>query len=145
MTGRNERPALRRRQAKAGRRSMGKGLRLPGHLWPLAPGGHQRAVPSSGPTSLYTGYRGGQGASETLGAPTGYADGQPPGSRDPHPGLAFGQSAGTGVLNVALPCRVPPDQVSFSPRRGDLGQMGESFLSLLCVLTRYLATLNLRI
>ena len=38
MTGSKERPRLRKRQAKAGRHLVGKGLRLPGHLCPLAMG-----------------------------------------------------------------------------------------------------------
>lgn len=65
---------------------------------PLSTGhGSERAVPSSGPTSLYTSYRGDQGAvSETLGAPTGCGDGQPPSSRDRTQALPLGSLQGLG-------------------------------------------------
>lgn len=49
---------------------------------------------------------------------------------------------------MTVPCSVSSYEVSFSLERGSLGQMEETFHSLLClarILARYLATLNLSI
>lgn len=52
MTGRNNKPRLRKRQAKEGRRLVGTRLRLPAQLCPLVMGGREKVLSPLPPVAL---------------------------------------------------------------------------------------------
>lgn len=92
---RSKRPRLRKSGAKEGRRLVGKGWRLPAPC-PLAMGVREKVPPVAPHLPALWLQRGPRPLSGTLWAPICYGDGEPPGSRDPHPGLALGGLQGLG-------------------------------------------------